>query len=143
MTFKSENKPNHQLQRTAKNLPPLNSVLGRNGKCLNAEKNKMKPTVYMESTASFMFRFTLSNDSQFLLNPNGISSHSPGLRQRRYPGNDFRAWISNPKGVASFLLTQPLWGKYNVFTITQGSGICRNPGLNYAAPLGHNYFTLT
>ena len=50
MTFKSENKPNHQLQRTAKNLPPLNSVLGRNGKCLNAEKNKMKPTVYMEST---------------------------------------------------------------------------------------------
>lgn len=50
MTFKSENKPNHQLQRTAKNLPALNSVLGRNGKCLNAEKNKMKPSVYMEST---------------------------------------------------------------------------------------------
>ena len=44
-----------------------------------------------------MFRFTLSKDSQFLLNPNGISSHSPGLRQRRYPGNDFRAWISNPQ----------------------------------------------
>jgi hypothetical protein len=43
----------------------------------------------MPFSASFMFRFTLSNDSQFLLNPNGISSHSPGLRQRRYPGNDF------------------------------------------------------
>ena len=67
-----------------------------------------------------MFWFTLSKDSQFLLNPNGISSHSPGLRQRRYPGNDFRAWISNPKGVASFLLTQPLWGKFGVFYSNPG-----------------------
>ena len=80
----------------------------------------------MENTESFMFRFTLSKDSQSLLNPNGISSHSPGLRQRRYPGNDFRAWIPNPNGVWSFLhkplvpshpLTQPLWGKFSVFYI--------------------------
>ena len=91
-----------------------------------------------------MFRFTLSKDSQFLLNPNGILAHSPGLRQRRYPGNDFTHGFPTPNWVWSFLLTQPRWGKFS-FTITQGSGICRNPGLNYAAPLGHrhNYFTLT
>jgi len=57
--------------------------------------------------ASFMFRFTLSKDSQFLLNPNGISSHSPGLRQRSYPGNDFTHGFPTPNWVWSFLLTQP------------------------------------
>ena len=34
-------------------------------------------------------------------NPNGILSHSPGLRQRRYPGGGISP-IPNPNGVVSF-----------------------------------------
>jgi len=36
-------------------------------------------------------------------NPNGILSPSPGLRQRRYPGGEYRQPpFPNPNGVASF-----------------------------------------
>ena len=60
-------------------------------------------------TGGLKIKDTLSKDSHFLLNPNGISYHSPGLRQRRYPGNDFRAWIFNPKGGCVILAdTTPL-----------------------------------
>jgi hypothetical protein len=55
-----------------------------------------------------MFRFTLSKDSQFLLNPNGISSHSPGLRQRRYPGNDFRMDFQPQRGCVNLADITPL-----------------------------------
>jgi len=48
-----------------------------------------------------------------------------------------------PKGLRRSCWHNPFGVKIVCFTITQGSGICRNPGLNYAAPLGHNYFTLT